>query len=145
MARMAPNKCLDEHATVAAVVQLLSSTTHHAFALVEPGYGAGRFIGLITRRRLCTLLAEGCYSVAGAEVDPPLPTTDTMAAAYPHFPAIETVITALPEVAFEQRVLGLRAMSSPSNYTVQAAAPLGRALHLFRSMGLRHLPVLGAQ
>merc|ERR1712113_59611 len=60
-----------------------------------------------------------------------------------HFPSVEDVKRALAEEDY-RKMLDLRPYTNQGCFTVPEHASATRCFRLFRSMGLRHLPVLGS-
>lgn len=93
------------------VVQLLESTSHNAYPVIErDGERVGMtLIALVTRRQLCLILANGCYGDSSASYDD-TPRTSTrtwldLASAYPHYPTIEQVKAGLSLVSRHIRAI----------------------------------------
>eukprot|EP00911_Craspedida_sp_UC1_P000290 UC1_evm1s221 len=102
--------------------------------------GGGRFVGLILRHQLVTMLQLQCYGARSGH------TTDQIdlehsdfLRKYPQRTPIEHV--ALPPGA-ENAFIDVSRYMNPTPFTLGCDTPLPRVFSLYRSLGLRHIPVL---
>lgn len=130
---------------VSRVMQVLTTTKHNAFPVVSED---GQLRGLILRRLLCSLLTYKAYSVPTGHVTAdnmveviPASTVayDTLERTYPNYPDVQN--TKLTETEMNYW-LDLRPYMDRSPFTVNSQTTLSRTYNLFRTMGLRHLPVV---
>jgi len=120
------------------ISQVLCDTTHNGFPIVTKDNRI--FRGLILRSQLLVLLQKRLFiadpASQGAEPIPYLEFSDLLTRKLPHPNAIF-----LSEQEAEM-FLDLRPYMDNSTITVQSSFSLGNVYTLFRTMGLRHLPVL---
>ncbi|XP_048773690.2 H(+)/Cl(-) exchange transporter 6-like isoform X4 [Ostrea edulis] len=100
-----------------------------------------RFKGLIMRHTLVTLLDRDVYfqEQNGNTSQPKIPYED-LTKDYPRYPDIHDVtkLSSAPEDA----LMDISGYMNPCPYTVFPNTPVPQVFNLFRSMGLRHLPVV---
>jgi len=134
-----PVICLKQTVRVRQVLDLLRVCDHNGFPVVSRD--KGKFSGLILRSQLITLLRVRAF-FDGSEVRNTfyqLATGDDFLQDYPRYPSIDSVF--VPEEEMDLYI-DLTAYMNPVPYSVQPECPLERAFRLFRTMGLRHLPVV---
>ncbi|XP_012271787.1 H(+)/Cl(-) exchange transporter 7 [Orussus abietinus] len=130
---------------VGHVAELLKCITFNGFPVVDPPNSDqeeincyGRFRGLILRSQLIVLLQNKVFNEYSEswdrEVDIQLFRNE-----YPRYPTIEQVSITEDEKTY---TMDLRPFMNPSPYTLQHSASLPRVFHLFRGVGLRHLPIV---
>ncbi|SPQ92932.1 Chloride channel protein [Plasmodiophora brassicae] len=118
--------------TVGRVVDVLRSCSHNGFPVVGPD-GDGAFRGLIPRKHLTVLLQHRQYG------DAPLLRDQDMEQSYPRYPSIEDVTISDSERDLE---MDLRPYMDPAPYVCQQISPVSTVFRLYRTMGLRHIPVV---
>eukprot|EP00441_Pelagodinium_beii_P043795 CAMPEP_0197639596 /NCGR_PEP_ID=MMETSP1338-20131121/14172_1 /TAXON_ID=43686 ORGANISM="Pelagodinium beii, Strain RCC1491" /NCGR_SAMPLE_ID=MMETSP1338 /ASSEMBLY_ACC=CAM_ASM_000754 /LENGTH=732 /DNA_ID=CAMNT_0043212343 /DNA_START=107 /DNA_END=2305 /DNA_ORIENTATION=- len=139
-------KVVSPQMTVRELLQVLGGCHHHGFPVVE--MSSSRFLGLVQRNSLHHLLQLG--KAHGAFVEPGEESSDrchvpfeAMASTgYPDCQSFETVRESLEPEDLD-KVVDLTHYMNSGCYTVPANAVMARCFMLFRTMGLRHLPVVG--
>jgi chloride channel 7 len=138
---------LESKMEVRKLLDVLKSCDHHGFPVLR--CSSSEFVGLVERSTLHHLLAHGkehgvlhdtvCdQDAAGHHVMP----LEAMARhGYPSFPSYTTVESALEDEDMG-KVIDLLPYTNPGCYTVTEDTVMARCFMLFRTMGLRHLPVL---
>jgi len=129
------------------LVDILEGCRHHAFPVVEPD--TRRFVGTVERNTLLHLLMLGKHHGAFVSDSSPsmgskttVPYGEMIRHGFPQSPALTWVKKALtPED--HNLFVSLLPYTNQGSYTVQEHTAAMRCYLLFRSMGLRHLPVLG--
>lgn len=133
---------------VTRVIELLNSTEHDAFPVINE---AGQLRGIVLRRTLCSLLSFKAYSIPTGEVNAdgrlevvPASTVayDTLERTYPVFPDIKNVKVSGKEAGYW---LDMRPYMDPAPAMIKRETSLQRCYGLFRTMGLRHLPVVDGE
>jgi len=115
---------------------ILQRTTHNGFPIISK---TGILQGLILRSQLVTLLHLRAFQI---ETDPnhriDIDLTE-FTRYYPRFPGIDTV-----RVLSEDRLkfINLTPYMNLTPFLIQKNATVERVFRLFRTMGLRHLPVI---
>lgn len=133
---------------VTHVIEVLNSNEHNAFPVINE---AGQLRGIILRRTLSCLLSFKAYSVPTGEVNSagrvevvPASTVafDTLERTYPVFPDIKNVKVTAKEAGYW---LDMRPYMDPAPTMIKRETSLQRCYDLFRTMGLRHLPVVDGE
>lgn len=138
---------------VGSLAKMLRSNQHNGFPVI-PGVSDYHssyvvkaqdhvaFSGIISRHIMCIVLTHPELF----HDSPPQPgstpvtlTYDDIQNRYPRFPAIETVLLTPQQ---RQMFVDLTPFVDPSPLTIQLNAYGNRAFRLFRTLGLRHLPVV---
>lgn len=129
------------------LVEVLEGCKHNGFPVME--LQCGRFIGLLERSTLMHVLCLGSeYDVfrepsdASAGKCSMVPYEAMVRRGHPDSPSLGAVTRALERIDYH-KVVDLRPYTNRGCYTVQEHAAAYRCQMLFRTMGLRHLPVLG--
>eukprot|EP00127_Corallochytrium_limacisporum_P001263 Clim_evm33s47 gene=Clim_evmTU33s47 len=141
--------CLPEIANVKDIVDLLHQSKHNSFVVVEtnssrpligPGHHKGRFLGMILRSHLISLLENKAFTDQFGYwlSDSDLKWSD-FNKNYPRYPDIDEIYV---DPTDYDKFVDLTPFMNPCAFTVQQIAPLTRCFTLFRTMGLRHLPVV---
>lgn len=100
------------------------------------------FHGLILRSQLVNLLIRGvCYAENQASASQPRLSYAEMTEDYPRFPDIHDLDLALLN---PRMIVDVTPYMHPSPYTVSPNTHVSQVFNLFRTMGLRHLPVVNA-
>uniref|UniRef100_A0A3B4EMU0 Chloride channel protein n=1 Tax=Pygocentrus nattereri TaxID=42514 RepID=A0A3B4EMU0_PYGNA len=100
------------------------------------------FHGLILRSQLVNLLIRGvCYAENQSSASQPRLSYAEMTEDYPRFPDIHDLDLALLN---PRMIVDVTAYMNPSPYTVSPNTHVSQVFNLFRTMGLRHLPVVNA-
>uniref|UniRef100_G1SSS4 Chloride channel protein n=1 Tax=Oryctolagus cuniculus TaxID=9986 RepID=G1SSS4_RABIT len=100
------------------------------------------FHGLILRSQLVTLLVRGvCYSESQSSASQPRLSYAEMAEDYPRFPDIHDLDLTLLN---PRMIVDVTPYMNPSPFTVSPNTHVSQVFNLFRTMGLRHLPVVNA-
>mmetsp|Transcript_54362 Transcript_54362/g.116084 ORF Transcript_54362/g.116084 Transcript_54362/m.116084 type:complete len:798 (+) Transcript_54362:223-2616(+) len=128
------------------MVDVLATTTHSAFPVVERD---GRFVGLVERSTLMHILVLGekfgifLDSANGdlSEAPPIVPYVEMLKNGYPALLPMADVKASIWALNGEKFVR-LLPYTNQGCYTVQEHSGALRCHNLYRSMGLRHLPVL---
>jgi len=138
---------VDVDMNVEALVKVLEGCEHHGFPVLDPA--SKRFLGLVERSTLHHVLHLGRF--VGAFTDASLPPKqspgivqyeDMLRHGHPGFPMLQEVRAMLTANDFSQ-MIDLRPYTNMGCFFVPAHTTASRCYRLFRSMGLRHLPVLG--
>ncbi|XP_047223497.1 H(+)/Cl(-) exchange transporter 6 [Girardinichthys multiradiatus] len=100
------------------------------------------FHGLILRSQLVNLLIRGvCYSETQSSATQPRLSFAEMTEDYPRYPDIHEVDLALLN---PRMIVDVTPYMNTSPYTVSPNTRISQVFNLFRTMGLRHLPVVNA-
>lgn len=100
------------------------------------------FHGLILRSQLVTLLVRGvCYSESQSSTSQPRLSYAEMAEDYPRYPDIHDLDLTLLN---PRMIVDVTPYMNPSPFTVSPNTHASQVFNLFRTMGLRHLPVVNA-
>ncbi|KAG5282516.1 hypothetical protein AALO_G00056910 [Alosa alosa] len=100
------------------------------------------FHGLILRSQLVNLLIRGvCYAENQSSSSQPRLSFAEMTEDYPRFPDIHDLDLALLN---PRMIVDVTPYMNPSPYTVSPNTHVSQVFNLFRTMGLRHLPVVNA-
>ncbi|XP_032631294.1 H(+)/Cl(-) exchange transporter 6 isoform X4 [Chelonoidis abingdonii] len=100
------------------------------------------FHGLILRSQLVTLLVRGvCYSESQSSTSQPRLSYAEMAEDYPRYPDIHDLDLTL---LTPRMIVDVTPYMNPSPFTVSPNTHASQVFNLFRTMGLRHLPVVNA-
>jgi len=138
---------LDVVMKVESLVEVLEGCGHHGFPVLDPA--SKRFLGLVERSTLHHVLRLG--RLVGAFTDASLPSKQSpgivqyeemLRHGHPGFPSLQEVRGMLTAGECAQ-MLDLRPYTNMGCFFVPAHTTASRCYRLFRSMGLRHLPVLG--
>jgi len=111
-------------------------TTHGGFPIISK---AGILQGLILRSQLITLLKEKVFQDnPDPNFCPPLDLS-VFTKEYPRYPSIYTVKISPVE---KNKYINLSPFMNLTPYLIQKTATVERVFRLYRTMGLRHLPVI---
>uniref|UniRef100_A0A2K5CF22 Chloride channel protein n=1 Tax=Aotus nancymaae TaxID=37293 RepID=A0A2K5CF22_AOTNA len=100
------------------------------------------FHGLILRSQLVTLLVRGvCYSESQSSASQPRLSYAEMAEDYPRYPDIHDLDLTLLN---PRMIVDVTPYMNPSPFTISPNTHVSQVFNLFRTMGLRHLPVVNA-
>ncbi|OBS75495.1 hypothetical protein A6R68_14022 [Neotoma lepida] len=100
------------------------------------------FHGLVLRSQLVTLLVRGvCYSESQSSANQPRLSYAEMAEDYPRYPDIHDLDLTLLN---PRMIVDVTPYMNPSPFTVSPNTHVSQVFNLFRTMGLRHLPVVNA-
>nr|XP_020637813.1 chloride transport protein 6 [Pogona vitticeps] len=100
------------------------------------------FHGLILRSQLVTLLVRGvCYTENQSSASQPRLSYAEMAEDYPRYPDIHDLDLTLLN---PRMIVDVTPYMNPSPFTVSPNTHVSQVFNLFRTMGLRHLPVVNA-
>ncbi|EHB16616.1 Chloride transport protein 6 [Heterocephalus glaber] len=100
------------------------------------------FHGLVLRSQLVTLLVRGvCYSESQSSASQPRLSYAEMAEDYPRYPDIHDLDLTLLN---PRMIVDVTPYMNPSPFTVSPNTHVSQVFNLFRTMGLRHLPVVNA-
>ncbi|XP_060132245.1 H(+)/Cl(-) exchange transporter 6 isoform X2 [Zootoca vivipara] len=100
------------------------------------------FHGLILRSQLVTLLVRGvCYAENQSSTSQPRLSYGEMAEDYPRYPDIHDLDLTLLN---PRMIVDITPYMNPSPFTVSPNTHVSQVFNLFRTMGLRHLPVVNA-
>ncbi|XP_038602798.1 chloride transport protein 6, partial [Tachyglossus aculeatus] len=100
------------------------------------------FHGLILRSQLVTLLVRGvCYAESQSSASQPRLSYAEMAEDYPRYPDIHDLDLTLLN---PRMIVDVTPYMNPSPFTVSPNTHVSQVFNLFRTMGLRHLPVVNA-
>ncbi|NXE37240.1 CLCN6 protein, partial [Ptilorrhoa leucosticta] len=100
------------------------------------------FHGLILRSQLVTLLDRGvCYSESQSSASQPRLSHAEMSEDYPRYPDIHDLDLTLLN---PRMIVDVTPYMNPSPFTVSPNTHVSQVFNLFRTMGLRHLPVVNA-
>lgn len=133
--------------TVETILEVLKTTTHNGFPIVDADSTYlstvrthGRYRGLILRSQLLVMLHEKIFNQYSLN-EPWRNLYQLFHNWYPRMPNLDQIMARLTP---EERnfTMDLRPVMNPSAYTVCHAASLNRIFRLFRALGLRHLVVL---
>ncbi|PKU38735.1 hypothetical protein llap_10967 [Limosa lapponica baueri] len=100
------------------------------------------FHGLILRSQLVTLLVRGvCYSESQSSASQPRLSHAEMSEDYPRYPDIHDLDLTLLN---PRMIVDVTPYMNPSPFAVSPNTHVSQVFNLFRTMGLRHLPVVNA-
>uniref|UniRef100_A0A8C5SCV3 Chloride channel protein n=1 Tax=Laticauda laticaudata TaxID=8630 RepID=A0A8C5SCV3_LATLA len=100
------------------------------------------FHGLILRSQLVTLLVRGiCYAENQSSTSQPRLSYADMSEDYPRYPDIHDLDLTLLN---PRMIVDVTPYMNPSPFTISPNAHISQVFNLFRTMGLRHLPVVNA-
>ncbi|KAJ3586797.1 hypothetical protein NHX12_013189 [Muraenolepis orangiensis] len=100
------------------------------------------FHGLVLRSQLVTLLLRGaCYAENQSSATQPRLSHAEMTEDYPRYPDIHDLDLALLN---PRMIVDITPYMNPCPYTVSPNSHVSQVFNLFRTMGLRHLPVVNA-
>ncbi|XP_070812041.1 H(+)/Cl(-) exchange transporter 6 [Pituophis catenifer annectens] len=100
------------------------------------------FHGLILRSQLVTLLVRGvCYAENQSSANQPRLSYADMSEDYPRYPDIHDLDLTLLN---PRMIVDVTPYMNPSPFTISPNAHISQVFNLFRTMGLRHLPVVNA-
>uniref|UniRef100_UPI0037E94EED H(+)/Cl(-) exchange transporter 6 n=1 Tax=Semicossyphus pulcher TaxID=241346 RepID=UPI0037E94EED len=100
------------------------------------------FHGLILRSQLVNLLIRGvCYAESQSSATQPRLSFAEMTEDYPRYPDIHDLDLALLN---PRMIVDVTPYMNPCPYTVSPNTRISQVFNLFRTMGLRHLPVVNA-
>ncbi|XP_005996630.1 H(+)/Cl(-) exchange transporter 6 [Latimeria chalumnae] len=100
------------------------------------------FHGLVLRSQLVTLLIRGvCYSESQSSASQPCLSYSEMTEDYPRYPDIHDLDLALLN---PRMIMNVSPYMNSCPYTVSPNTHVSQVFNLFRTMGLRHLPVINA-
>jgi len=138
-------KTLTQIVTVRTIMELLAGCNHHGFPVLKTN--SRQLCGMMQRSTLQHLLLQGRHQGAfdsSLEARPlaidGIPYAK-IARMQPAFPTLEEVQRALHPEDYDV-VLDLTPYTDCGAFSIQEDATLRRAFTLFRSIGLRHLPVI---
>lgn len=123
-----------------------SNCKHNGFPVVDRGETPSgavlpAFKGLIKRHHLTVLLQARCFSAQVPEIyrSQPKIKYEAMQASYPKYPAIDEICLSFDDL---NDSIDLTPYMDPSPYVMQQLAPASTVFRLYRTMGLRHIPVV---
>eukprot|EP00357_Protocruzia_adherens_P037895 CAMPEP_0115012678 /NCGR_PEP_ID=MMETSP0216-20121206/24896_1 /TAXON_ID=223996 /ORGANISM="Protocruzia adherens, Strain Boccale" /LENGTH=352 /DNA_ID=CAMNT_0002381813 /DNA_START=70 /DNA_END=1128 /DNA_ORIENTATION=+ len=147
-----------EKESASFVYQTLKETRHHGFPVVDEN---GRLTGLIQRTQLYLLMRDRIFigepigqgagpqsefslnrMQTGVLPEIPRPHLLDFFANDVHGKDIDDLADQIEEEDVEGFRIDMRPFMNPVPYSVQEGAPLSRIFQLFRSLGIRHLPVV---
>eukprot|EP00051_Salpingoeca_urceolata_P027820 m.483439 g.483439 ORF g.483439 m.483439 type:complete len:852 (-) comp22938_c0_seq1:252-2807(-) len=146
-----PVKCFPSVARVGDIVRLLTETSHNAYVVVEKlekpfgqmnenDLAEKRFIGVILRSHIITMLQLRCWGTRAGF------TTNQMNLSHKDFVKKYPQRTPIEDVSLPDHVndlfMDLSPYMNPTPFTITPEMPLPRVFLLYRSIGLRHIPVL---
>eukprot|EP00930_Biecheleria_cincta_P071328 TRINITY_DN58845_c0_g1_i1.p1 TRINITY_DN58845_c0_g1~~TRINITY_DN58845_c0_g1_i1.p1 ORF type:complete len:900 (-),score=127.65 TRINITY_DN58845_c0_g1_i1:49-2748(-) len=133
--------------TVGHLIRILESCEHHAFPVQH--HATKRFVGTVKRSTLHVLLHRGRKHGLLQPADRPLSSAtpvmpyEELSSVFRNYPSLSEIKQALsddPDIC--QMRIDLKPYMNRGGYTVPEHAALTRVYMLFRTMGLRHLPVV---
>ena len=115
------------------VRKVLESTSHNGFPVVDED---GHFLGMILRNQLVLLLNRDCFFNGTKNVNEP--------SFFDFCNTLHSKITLLKDSGgnHSDDVMNLSRFLNPAPVTVQTVTRLSRVYQLYRSMGIRHMPVV---
>lgn len=140
-------RTLPQSISVGALVEHLSSCNHNGFPVVRPD--TNQFCGLVQRGMLQHILKHGrsygAFSRDEQEAGMPAPMVPyaEVASQQPHFPSLNELREVLHPEDYDTFV-DIMPYVDTTVLSVQEHATLRRAFVLFRTLGLRHLPVVSS-
>jgi len=127
------------------ILKMLEGCNHHAFPVIHPT--SKRYVGMVKRSTLHEILYYGkdwgVFQHPSNDLLSPAPMIpyDVVIRRYPNTPSLKEIRAVLtPEC--DMRRVDLGPYTNRGGYTVPVHAALTRVYMLFRTMGLRHLPVI---
>ncbi|XP_052820387.1 H(+)/Cl(-) exchange transporter 6-like [Mya arenaria] len=100
-----------------------------------------KFDGIILRSQLVVLLKNQIFFKENASPSSqPKISYNEMTSEYPRYP--DVIDVANSQIGYNQYIMDIRDYMNPHPYTVYPDTPVPQVFNLFRSMGLRHLPVV---
>lgn len=141
-----PVVCMNLVENVGKVIELLKTTPHNGFPVVEPLSQSeessevfGAFRGVILRSQLIVLLKHKVFFERDKQPTEHKLTMKDFRDAYPRFQPVRTIrVSPLEKECF----VDLQPFMNTMPHTVHEESSLSRVFHLFRALGLRHLVVV---
>lgn len=130
-------------ARVSDLVAMLTSCTHNGFPVVADGEeGKPRMVGMVLRSDIITLLQNRVWGeLRNDSTDQPTLPPVAFLKKYPQRTPITDV--SLPPVETTDNLwLDIQPYMNPTPFILPPHAMLPRCFRLFRSMGLRHIPII---
>ena len=143
-----PVVTLQEVDKVSRVMHVLTTTSHNGFPVINE---QGQLRGIILRRTLCSLLTFKAYSVPTGQpnkdnkieiIAASTVAFDTLERTYPNFPDVSSIKLTEVETGYW---LDVRPYMDHAPYMVSQETTLSRCYNMFRTMGLRHLPIVDGE
>lgn len=124
---------------------MLQSCTHNGFPVVVEHAetpGTPRFLGLVLRSDLITLLQNRVWGeLRNDTTDQPTLSNEAFQRKYPNRTPVDEIELPSAE-ALDNLWIDVAPYMNDSPYTLPPHAALNRTFRLFRTMGLRHIPII---
>jgi chloride channel 7 len=127
-------RCLHTQSQISTIIEYLTTTTHHGFPVLE-SQESPVFVGMISRSYLLLILK---YIVIKKRVEL---TQKEIQHYLEDLPRIE-LHSLLNRIPHGEQVVDLEPFMNRSTLTVSELTTVSTTFELFRSMSLRHLPVV---
>ncbi|KAK6643015.1 hypothetical protein RUM43_004518 [Polyplax serrata] len=132
---------------VSKIINVLKTKSHNGFPVVDVDEesdggrleSGGRYRGLILRSQLIVLLNNKLFNETLDNWDVDEVDLRIFRNAYPRYKGLDKLNFTEEEMNYH---IDLRPIMNPSSYTVLHSASLPKVFRLFRTLGLRHLPVV---
>jgi len=136
---------------VEAIIDSLRETSHMTYPVVK-SRDRQDYVGMMRRDFLCTILswrnADGMrgriFQDTPDERPPPTEPWHLMEVAFPVYPTLEEAVEGLSDREMK-RYINLRPYMNQNAYTLRKGALVTRGYNLFRTMGVRSIPVLDGE
>jgi chloride channel 7 len=132
----APVLSLPQKVTAADVIQLLNKCSHNGFPVVVAQENP-KFCGLILRSQLVVMLNKQMFGCGEAALEGVCLNDFATSLSSKH-----KVLAPFDLARYGNEILDLSMFMNPAPSSVQRSCPLSRVHVMFRSLGLRHLPVI---
>uniref|UniRef100_A0A7S2K5L0 Chloride channel protein n=1 Tax=Zooxanthella nutricula TaxID=1333877 RepID=A0A7S2K5L0_9DINO len=143
----APVVCAPQISRVQDLMDMVASCRHHAFPVVQSS--SGHFVGMVERNTLMHVLLLGgkCGAFsdcaeANGKGKVAVSYSNMIRHGFPQCPPLASVREAVAAVPEDQEI-DLAPYANKGSFTVEEDAAANRCYVLFRTLGLRHVPVLG--
>ncbi|XP_058458146.1 H(+)/Cl(-) exchange transporter 7 isoform X2 [Malaya genurostris] len=139
-----PVICLRRREKVNYIIDVLNSTRHNGFPVVDDDEystrGNGRLVGLILRSQLVVILKHSMYIETHRHWRD-LISIEHFRKEYPRHPTIKDLRIS-EDKTIKNYTVDMTTFMNPSPYSVGPETSVPRAFQLFRAQGLRHLVVV---
>ncbi|XP_055530683.1 H(+)/Cl(-) exchange transporter 7 isoform X2 [Wyeomyia smithii] len=139
-----PVVCVRKREKVKYIIDILKSTSHNGFPVVEDDNRNtrenGKLLGIILRSQLVVILKRSFYEENERHWRNTV-TIEDFRKEYPRYPNIEDVHISDDKIA-DNRTVDMTIFMNPSPHSVNPETSVPRLFQRFRALGLRHLVVV---
>lgn len=138
--------CVRMRESVEYIVNILRSTTHNGFPVIdqadEHNRKNGRLRGIVLRSQLVVILKRSLFEETKRFWETEI-SIETFRNEYPRFPCIKDIRISHDKSA-SNYTIDMEMFMNPTPYSINQLTSVPRIFMLFRSLGLRHLMVVDA-